>query len=454
MKKKTFISILLTTTVLMTTGCVSGKYDVPDLRTELNYTREIQEKFPVNREWWTEYGNSGLNRLVDLAIANNPDYLKAALNIQKELYSLNIKQSDLFPTMTASLGASSQKQLNKGRDSTNNFSGELALNYELDLYGKIGDARDAQEFALKATIQDRNSAKLALVNSVIDLYFNLEYLRDTINLSKRNVVAYREILNIAEERFNGGKIDRLEVAQARQSLISEENALFNAQTQYKEMEQSLRNVLNLKPTDELDLRLGSLLTQKPLTINLDAPVAVLANRPDLAATQYRLKKAFSSMKAEEKNWYPSISLKGAVGSSSEHAKSTFDFPYLMGSVSLNLPFLDWNRVKNNVRISEADYQIALIDFKDALTQALNELSYYAFAYEKTREIYANTQENVLNKADVTAYYRERYAVGKSDLKDLLEAARSENAGKKDLVKQKYQLIKYENYICKAAGGKY
>ena len=91
MKKKTFISILLTTTVLMTTGCVSGKYDVPDLRTELNYTREIQEKFPVNREWWTEYGNSGLNRLVDLAIANNPDYLKAALNIQKELYSLNIK---------------------------------------------------------------------------------------------------------------------------------------------------------------------------------------------------------------------------------------------------------------------------------------------------------------------------------------------------------------------------
>lgn len=453
MKKNAFVSILLTTTVLMT-GCVSGKYDVPDLKTELNYTREIRQKYPANREWWTEYGNGDLNRLVELAVANNPDYLKAALNIQKELYSLNLKQSDLFPTMTASLGASSQKRLNKGKDSTNNFSGELALNYELDLYGKIGDARDAQEFELNATVQDRDSAKLALVNSVVDLYFNLEYLRDTINLSKRNVAAYREILNIAEERFNGGKIDRLEVAQARQSLISEENALLDAQTQYKEMEQSLRNVLNLKPTDELDLRFGSILAQKPLALNLDAPVAVLANRPDLAAAQYRLKKAFSSMKAEEKNWYPSISLKGAVGSSSQHAKSTFDFPYLLGSVSLNLPFLDWNRVKNNVKISEADYQIALIDFKDALTRALNELSYYAFAYEKTRETYANTRASVLNKADVTAYRRERYAVGKSDLTDLLEAARSENAGKKDLVKQKYQLLKYENYICKAAGGKY
>ncbi len=453
MKKNAFVSILLTTTVLMT-GCVSGKYDVPDLKTELNYTREIRQKYPANREWWTEYGNGDLNRLVELAVANNPDYLKAALNIQKELYSLNLKQSDLFPTMTASLGASSQKKLNKGKDSTNNFSGELALNYELDLYGKIGDARDAQEFELNATVQDRDSAKLALVNSVVDLYFNLEYLRDTINLSKRNVAAYREILNIAEERFNGGKIDRLEVAQARQSLISEENALLDAQTQYKEMEQSLRNVLNLKPTDELDLRFGSILAQKPLALNLDAPVAVLANRPDLAAAQYRLKKAFSSMKAEEKNWYPSISLKGAVGSSSQHAKSTFDFPYLLGSVSLNLPFLDWNRVKNNVKISEADYQIALIDFKDALTRALNELSYYAFAYEKTRETYANTRASVLNKADVTAYRRERYAVGKSDLTDLLEAARSENAGKKDLVKQKYQLLKYENYICKAAGGKY
>ena len=49
MKKNAFVSILLTTTVLMT-GCVSGKYDVPDLKTELNYTREIRQKYPANRE--------------------------------------------------------------------------------------------------------------------------------------------------------------------------------------------------------------------------------------------------------------------------------------------------------------------------------------------------------------------------------------------------------------------
>ncbi len=453
MKQKRFISLLLATTVL-TAGCVSSKYDVPDLETELGYSQEIKKKYTANTEWWREYGNGELNRLVDLALKNNPDYLKAALNIQKELYSLNLKQSDLFPTLTASLGASSQKRLNRGRDATNNFSGELGLNYELDLYGKIRDAKNAQEFELNATIQDRDGAKLSLINSVVDLYFNLEYLQNTIDLTRRNVSAYREMLNITEERYKNGKADRLEVAQAQQSLRSEQTTLLNAMTQFKEMEQSLSNVLNVKPDEKPALSFGILLDQPTLTVNLDVPVAVLANRPDLAAAQYRLKKAFSSMKAEEKNWYPSITLNGAIGSSSQHARSTFDFPYLLGGVSLNLPFLDWNRVKNNVKIAEADYQIAVIDFKDALTQAINELAYYAFAYEQSKRIYDNTLKNVQSNAEVTAYYRVRYDGGKSEFKDLLAAIRAENTAKKELVQQKYQIIKYENYICKAMAGKY
>lgn len=453
MKQKRFISLLLATTVL-TAGCVSSKYDVPDLETELGYSREIKEKYTADTEWWREYGSGELNRLVDLALKNNPDYLKAALNIQKELYSLNIKQSDLFPTLTASLGASSQKRLNRGRDATNNFSGELALNYELDLYGKIRDAKNAQEFELNATVQDRDGAKLSLVNSVVDLYFNLEYLQNTIDLTRQNVSAYREMLNIAEERYQNGKADRLEVAQAQQSLRSEQTTLLNAMTQFKEMEQSLSNVLNVKPDEKPVLNFGVLLDRPTPDINLDVPVAVLANRPDLAAAQYRLKKAFSSMKAEEKNWYPSITLNGAIGSSSQHARSTFDFPYLLGGVSLNLPFLDWNRVKNNVKIAEADYQIAVLDFKDALTQAINELAYYTFAYEQSKRVYDNALKNVQSNAEITAYYRVRYSGGKSEFKDLLAAIRAENTAKKELVQQKYQIIKYENYICKATAGKY
>lgn len=452
MKRNTFLSFLLATTVL--SGCAATTTDVPSLEAELNYTQEVREKFQADIDWWKAYNNDELNYLTSFALKNNPDMLKAAVKIQKQLANLNLSESDLFPTLTGSLGASSQKKLNDGKKSTQTFSGELALNYEIDLYGKIADARDAQEFELNATVADAENARLSVVNSVVDLYFNLLYLRDTIELTQKNIDTYRSLLDIASARFNTGKADKLEITQARQSLIAEQTALLNAQTQYKEMEQSLRNVLNLKPSDGFVLGKASILKQPLLTPHLSVPVSVLANRPDLTAAQYRLKKAFKNMKVSEKGWYPTISLNGAIGSSSDRAKSTFDFPYLLGGVSVNLPFLDWNSVKNNVKIAKADYDIALIDFKDALAQALNEVAYYSFAYGKTEHIYANVEKTVENNRQITAYYRARHQAGKASFKDVLQAVADENAARKNLLAQKYQLIKYENLLFKAMAGRY
>ena len=228
------------------------------------------------------------------------------------------------------------------------------------------------------------------------------------------------------EKFVNGKVDQLEEAQAKQSLLSEKNRLLDLETQFKSLEQSLKNILNLRPGEELNLKYGSILEQESLGINTEVPLSVLANRPDLRASQYRLEKAFKNLEAEDKNWYPSISVGGAIASSSDKARTTFEFPYIAGNVSLNLPFLDWNRVKNNVKISEADYQIARIDFQDTLAQALNEVAYYSFAYSKLKEIYNNSEENYYNSIKITDYYAE----------------------------QKYQIINHENYIYKAMGGKY
>lgn len=452
MKRNTFLSFLLATSIL--SGCAATTTDVPSLEAELNYTQEVREKFQADLDWWKAYNNDELNYLTSFALKNNPDMLKAAVKIQKQLANLNLSESDLFPTLTGSLGASSKKKLNDGKESTQTFSGELALNYEIDLYGKIADARDAQEFELNATVADAESARLSVVNSVVDLYFNLLYLRDTIELTQKNIDTYRSLLDIASARFNTGKADKLEITQARQSLIAEQTALLNVQTQYKEMEQSLRDVLNLKPSDGFVLGKASILKQPLLTPHLSVPVSVLANRPDLTAAQYRLKKAFKTVKVSEKGWYPTISLNGAIGSSSDRAKSTFDFPYLLGGVSVNLPFLDWNSVKNNVKIAKADYDIALIDFKDALAQALNEVAYYSFAYGKTEHIYANVEKTVENNRQITAYYRARHQAGKASFKDVLQAVADENAARKNLLAQKYQLIKYENLLFKAIAGRY
>lgn len=440
--------------ILLIAGCATSKYQVLDLQEELNYTKQIAEQYKPDLEWWKQYNNQELNRLVEVALKNNPDYLKAAININKELYNLNLATSDLFPTLSAGMGASTQRRIDTKDGFASNFSGEAGLSYEADLYGKIRDLQSVQEFEYQATIMDKESAKLSLINSVVDLYFNLEYLYNTIEVTKVNIKAYQEIQDIMENKYKSGYSDNLEFLESKQSLISEESRLLELETSFKEMETSLRNILNLKAGEELEIAYGDILEQEVLSPNTDVPVAVLALRPDLQASQYRLQKAFKNLQAEEKNWYPNVSLSGFINSSSSKARTTFDFPYILGNVSLDLPFLDWNRVKNNIKISEADYQIAVIDFKDTLTQAVNEVAYYYFAYEKYGELYQNTQANYDNALKITKYYDSRYNMGKTEFKNFLEAVHSENSLKNDLIQQKYQIIKYENYIYKAMAGKY
>ncbi len=454
MTKYGVIKLLMIAELILITGCATMNHKPLNLAEELDYSQEIAAKYPVDKEWWKQYNNPELNRLVDMALQNNTDYLKAALNINKELYKLSLTKSDLFPTLSAGAAASSQRQINTSDKFASNFSSEAGLNYEVDLYGKIRDLTSAQEAEYKATNMDKEAARLTLVNSVVDLYFNLEYLQNSIDVTKANIRAYTDIQDIMKNKYLSGRTDDLEYLESKQSLLSEESRLLELETLFKEMETSLRNVLNLKASDELTIVYGDILRQDNLDINTDVPIAVLANRPDLLASQYRLEKAFKNLSAEEKNWYPNVSLGGLLGSSSSKARTTFDFPYILGNVSVDLPFLDWNRVKNNVKISEADYQIAVLDFKDTLTQAVNEVAYYYFAYEKYGELYKNTEENYNNATKITKYYDSRYNNGKTEFKNFLEAVNSENSLKKSLIEQKYQIIKYENYIYKAMAGRY
>ena len=435
-------------------GCALVQQYPTSVAEELKYSAEVKEKYKANEEWWKQYQNAELNRLVDMALANNPDYLKAAININKELYNLNLTKYDLFPTLSSGLNASSQRQISTSDNFASNFSGETGLSYEADLYGKIRDLYSAQEFEYQATVMDKESARLSLINSVVDLYFNLEYLQNTIDVSKKNVKAYQNIQKITAAKYQSGKVDNLEFLQAKQSLLSEQNKLLNSQTQFSELEASLKNILNIRQEDSLNIKYGNILTQKNLGVNLEVPLSVLANRPDLLASQYRLEKAFKNLEAENKTWYPSVSLQGLLGTGSDKARTTFDFPYVLGSVAVDLPFLDWNRVKNNIKLSEADYQITLIDFQDTLNQAVNEVVYYYFAYGNANQILQNTQKNYQNSRLITKYYKNRYDNGKAEFKDYLEAIYSENALRKDLIQQKYQTIKYENYVYKAMAGKY
>ncbi len=448
--KKTIIIILL----ILSAGCASTSVRQTTLVEELRSGADTQHSYTADNQWWRQYNDPELDRLVDTALKNNADLASSAASITVALYQAKIAGVDQYPTLSGSLGASTRKDLTDGSGFTQSFSGEVGLSYELDFFNKAGDTAVMKTLEYEATVLDMDTARLVLVNSVTDVYYNLAYLHGALDIAKQALKHAMAQRDIALALYREGKEDSAQYVQAEQSVLAAQDSLANLNDQIESAGQTLRNLLNIRPDDALDVRYVDLQSVRPLGVDLDVPLSVLADRPDLRAAELRLKKSFKNVEISDDSWFPTVSLRTAVSSSSDTVGEVFNFPLLTGSLSISMPFLQWNTVRYNIKISETEYNSALTSFESSVNTALNEVAYNYYAYTVARELYNNSAVKSANAARLAEYSSARYTAGKSGLSELLSAQDSLNAAQKERLNNTYQLIKYENMVYKSMAGRY
>ena len=415
--------------------------------------QEISSNYKVDKEWWKEYNNSELNNIMNIALKNNSDLKKAAINVNKALYQANILGANLVPSFSSSLGSSASKNLKTGGNSTIKHSASVSLSYELDLWKKLSNSKNAQEWEHKATIEDLEAARLSLVNNVVSTYFNIVYLNNAISIVNDKITQYEKINTIVKNKYQYGVNSELEYLQSEQSLINLKNTLLTYQNDKVEQEQTLRDLLNLKPEENIEIKSKDLLSFKNIGVNLDVLVSVIANRPDVKAYEYRLSKAFKDVKATEAKLYPSVSIQTSLSSSGNKVDNALSVPIGLASINISLPFLNWNTLKWNIKIDEASYESARIDFEKSIIKSLNEIDTYYKSYQKAVSSYSLQEKNLKTQKEITGYYKNRYNNGNAEFKSWLEALINEKDSELNVLKAKFEIIQAENKVYQAMGGK-
>ena len=415
--------------------------------------QEISSNYKVDKEWWKEYNNSELNNIMNIALKNNSDLKKAAINVNKALYQANILGANLVPSFSSSLGSSASKNLKTGGNSTIKHSASVSLSYELDLWKKLSNSKNAQEWEHKATIEDLEAARLSLVNNVVSTYFNIVYLNNAISIVNDKITQYEKINTIVKNKYQYGVNSELEYLQSEQSLINLKNTLLTYQNDKVEQEQTLRDLLNLKPEENIEIKSKDLLSFKNIGVNLDVLVSVIANRPDVKAYEYRLSKAFKDVKATEAKLYPSVSIQTSLSSSGNKVDNALSVPIGLASINISLPFLNWNTLKWNIKIDEASYESARIDFEKSIIKSLNEIDTYYKSYQKAVSSYSLQEKNLKTQKEITGHYKNRYNNGNVEFKSWLEALINEKDSELNLLKAKFEIIQVENKVYQAMGGK-
>jgi len=406
----------------------------------------------INREWWTGYGEARLNELIELGLKNNIDLAKSAVAVNKALAQAGVLQADLVPSFNANLGAETGKNIKTGGSWSESYKSGISLSYEIDLWRKLANSADAAMWEANATKYDLEAARLALVNSVADAYFEAKYQKESINLYEKTLKNYEELESIIKAKFELGKEEELSLKQVKSSVISAKNRILNASKSLDAAEKTLRNLLNVRPEFELNLS-GNLSDISPQGVNLNVPLYVIGARPDLQAAISRIKEALLGVKVSEKNFYPSITVGAGLSGSGDSASEGLKLNFLSGNIAINLPFLNYSKLKSKLKISELEFETMKLSYAQTLTTALNEIDASYKNLQKDEAVLRNLNENLRNLSFISDIYKLKYDYGKTELKNYLEAQNSLLEGRIGALAQKYKILQDEIGIYKATTGK-
>ena len=402
------------------TPYVAPKLSMPDTwrhDTGPNTTATVVKK----KQWWRNFNDPALEALVEEVLRRNNDLATAAIAVQRARLQVELTAKNALPQVNASLGASDSRTLGGESSASRSYSASTGLSYEVDLWGKLALQRNAAQWAAQATEQDRKSVELSLIGTTMGLYWRLGYLNQRIALSANSIKHAQQALDMARVKYAVGAIALLDVYQAEQAEASQRADLAQLEHQREETRNTLALLFDGPPGKAFTEPQQLPETTLPV-IDAGLPAHLLSRRPDLQAAELRLRETLATTDASRMNFYPPLSLTGGLSSSGATLASVLSSnPALALGASVALPFIQWQEMKLNGQIAQADYERAVIGFRQTFYRALAEVENALSQRKQLTE-----QANYLSKALATAYKAERiaevqYRAGSVPIKAWLDA---------------------------------
>ena len=324
--------------------------------------------------WRSFFADTRLQRLVELALANNRDLRAAVANIELAAAQLGARRADLLPTVN--VGVSGQRQAaGEGGASSNLYTaGLLVSGFELDLFGRVRSATDAALAQLAASEEARRAAQISLVASVANLHYALLSDEVLLQLTKRTLDSRRETHRLVQLRFDNGVSSELDLRASQTAVEQARRALAALQRQ----RQLDRNALELLVGQPLPAELPAAAPWNPQAladVPAGLPSEVLLQRPDVLQAEAQLKAANADIGAARAAFFPRITLTASVGAASTRLSELFSSGTAWSvAPQLLLPIFDAGRNRANLRASEAQRDIALAQYEKAIQSAFRDVA--------------------------------------------------------------------------------
>ncbi|MFD2146030.1 efflux transporter outer membrane subunit [Mucilaginibacter antarcticus] len=349
--------------------------------------------------WKSFFTDTELQKLIDSAIVRNYDMQLAVKNIEASQLVVKQVKWNYVPTVGLNVTASSSRpsdnslnglslsQFGVGTKHIEDYSANLALSWEADIWGKIRNQNRAALAAYLQTTEARKAVQTTLVSSVSQGYYTLLMLDAQLQTAQNNVKLNDSTLRIIKLQFDAGQVTSLAVQQAEAQQQSAAQLVPQFEQNIALQENALRILTGALP-DKVER--SKTLNDIAFADNLSAglPTGLVSRRPDVKSSELALAVANANVGINQAQMYPALRITAQGGINSFKASNWFNVPAsLFGIVSGSLitPLLNHKEFKTNYEVAKVNREKTVIQFRQTVLNAVGEVSNALVRIDKLKE---------------------------------------------------------------------
>ena len=391
----------------------------------------------ANTPWWELFDDPQLQELIRTALAENLDVKIAVERIEEARARYGFVRADLYPKVDGNATAGHLHtsagslvhtpegdvgSLDDGKD-TEVYSATADVSWEIDFFGRVRRATEAERALLLGTEEARRSVVLTLVADVAEAYFELRDFDRRLEIAQNTIGSRKESLQLASDRFEGGVTSELDMRQAEAELRRIEAIVFDLERLIAMKENELSVLLGRSP--------GAIVRGRPLDeqkmpgdVPAGLPAELLDRRPDIRVAEQNLAAATANIGEAKALLFPRIALTGSFGLASTELDNFFD------STSWNIlgrllqPIFDAGQNKRRVEVTESRQRQLAYDYHRTILLAFQETEDALVAYKKTGEQHQVLAARVVAERKVLDLSGTRYRGGVSAYLEVLDSQRA------------------------------
>ena len=446
----------------LTAGCsLAPDYRRPPLELPPAWNNAGAEALPETLEvrWWRRFDDAALNALVEETLNHNRDLAAAAARVDYARAQMGIARAELLPLIGGQAeGVPVWVDNSRAQGATFPFSAGFSAGWELDLWGKLRNARDAAANRLLSSEAARQGLRLSLAGQTANSYFLLRSLDLQLITAERTLRSREEALGIYTARYEEGLINELDLMRAKTEVETAKTALYRTRVSRDAAESALAALAGRSPRAIMDghIKRGRDLEAIPTAPVIPAglPSDLLERRPDIREAEFALKAANADIGAARAAWFPSISLTAMFGVVSDELHSLLKNPLQTRNYGLtgSVPLLDFGRVLYGVEAAEAGQREAVAVYEKTVQQAFRDMRDALTRQRESTNIVESLERTVRELRLAAELARTRYDNGYSSYLEVLDAERSLFDSEMSLASARSDRLAAIVNVCVSLGG--